>query len=290
MKEVKNTNELINYLISKGVKVNNIEIAKENIENYTYYGIVNTYKEIFKNKDNTYKNNVSFEEIFALYKFDMNIKAIFLKYILEIELIIKSKIANLFTEKYGIKDYLDINNFENNSKNTNKITELINNINSDIDNNYLRHDALAHYKNNYGFIPMFVLIKTLSFGTISRFYGLMKQRDQQKISKTFGIPSNALKQILKNLTFVRNISAHSDRLYSYRYKYTISISSFNKTYKLPNNTNNLYVMILSIKQLLSNEKYEKFKNEFDIELKKLSQALKSISIKEISNIMGIVDE
>ncbi len=39
-------------------------------------------------------------------------KIMMLKYILEIESVIKTKIANLFAEKYGLEDYLNINNFD----------------------------------------------------------------------------------------------------------------------------------------------------------------------------------
>ena len=52
----------------------------KNIVKYSYYSIVNGYKSVFKDEDNNYKPNVTFEEIFALYEFDKNIKAIFLKF------------------------------------------------------------------------------------------------------------------------------------------------------------------------------------------------------------------
>lgn len=42
-----------------------------------------------------------------------------LKYILEIEAVIKTKIANLFAEKYGLEDYLNINNFDLKDDNSN---------------------------------------------------------------------------------------------------------------------------------------------------------------------------
>ena len=116
MKKYKNTDELIDILIHKKVIINDIEQAKVNIENYSYYSIINGYKTIFKNTDNTYKENVSFEEIFALYQFDKNLKLIFLKYFLDFELIIKSKIANLFSEKYGLQNYLNPKNFDPNPK------------------------------------------------------------------------------------------------------------------------------------------------------------------------------
>ena len=67
MKEFKSNEELIEYLISKNLIINNKEQALRNIKKYSYYSIVNSYKSVFKNKDNNYKPNSSFEEIFALY-------------------------------------------------------------------------------------------------------------------------------------------------------------------------------------------------------------------------------
>ena len=82
------------------------------------------------------------------------------------------------------------------------------------------------------FIPPFVLTKILTFGVISRYYGLLKQNDRQDISKYFKISDKLLKQILANLTMVRNISAHSDRLFCYRNKYYISFKNIDKNYPL----------------------------------------------------------
>ena len=50
MKEYKSNEELINYLLSKGIIVSDKKDAIEKIEKYTYYSIVNTYKNVFKEK------------------------------------------------------------------------------------------------------------------------------------------------------------------------------------------------------------------------------------------------
>ena len=112
MKEYKTNIELINYLISKGLIINDKENSLNNLERYSYYSIINGYKFVFKNNDNNYKENTSFEEIFALYEFDKNIKSIFLKYILEIEIIIKSLMSNTLAKQYGIQNYLNSSNFD----------------------------------------------------------------------------------------------------------------------------------------------------------------------------------
>lgn len=172
LKEYKTNEQLIEYLISKNVIIKDKAKALRNLEKYSYYSIINGYKSVFKDENNNYKSNVTFEEIFALYEFDKNIKAIFLKFTLEIEIIIKSLMANTLAEKYGVQDYLNIENFgENANKDFKK--NLIENINKEIDDNYNKHTAIKHYKDTYNFIPPFVLTKILTFGVISRYYGLI---------------------------------------------------------------------------------------------------------------------
>lgn len=285
MKEYKSNEELVEYLISKNVIIKDKEIAMKNIQKYSYYYIVNGYKNVFKYKDGNYKPNVTFEEIFALYEFDKNIKSIFLKYILEIEIIIKSLISGTLAEKYGIIDYLKIENFDR-VIDKQLINNLIGSINKEINDNYDKHSAIKHYKDKYEFVPPFVLTKILTFGTISRYYGLLKQEDRQKISKYFKISDKLLKQILINLTMVRNLSAHSDRLFCYRSKFYISFKNIDNKYRIDENFTNLYMIIKCIQILLDKEKYDEFEKLLNNEIDRLKYKLGSIDINDILRIMG----
>lgn len=285
MKEYKNNKELIDYLISKNVIVNDKELALKNIEKYSYYSIINGYKAVFKDKNNNYKSNTSFEEIFALYEFDKNIKAIFLKFTLEIEVILKSLMANTLAEEYGVKDYLKLENLDENA-NEDLINDFIAKIEKEIDDNYIKHPAIKHYKDTYNFVPPFVLTKILTFGAISRYYSLLKQSDRQKISKYFKLSDKLLRQILINLTMVRNISAHSDRLFSYRNKYDISFKNIEKDYNRKEYLCNLYMIIKSMQVLLDEEKYKEFENLLNKEIERLENKLIVIDINDILKIMG----
>ena len=214
MKQYKTDEELLNYLEAKNVTVKNRKFALKKLEKYTYYSIVNSYKYNFKDSNNNYFHNVSFEEIYALYDFDKNLKLIMLKYALEVESFIKSLISNHISNVYGINAYLNVNNLDNKA-NLAVRKRLIDKINEDINHNYGIHLAITHYIDNYGFVPPFVLTKILTFGVISSYYGLLEQSDRQIIAKRFKISDVLLKQILKCLTNIRNICAHNDRLFCY---------------------------------------------------------------------------
>ena len=285
MKEYKSNEELINYLLSKGVVVSDKKEALEKIERYTYYSIVNTYKNIFKDKNGNYINNVSFDEIYALFEFDKNLKNIVLKYCLEIETVIKSIMANQISKVYGIKDYLNISNWDDRI-NTNIKENLLKKINNEIEKDYNVHTAVTHYIDKYGFVPPFVLVKILTFGVASSYYGLLKQSDRQAIAKYFKISDKLLKQILKNLTIIRNIVAHSDRLYNYTSKFYLSFKIIDKNYIKSDNITNLYMVIRCMEKLLTKEQYEELYNSICEEIGKLENKLKSIEINNITKIMG----
>ncbi len=285
MKEYKSNEELVNYLSSKGVIISNKKDALEKIERYTYYSIVNTYKNIFKDKNGDYINNVSFDDIYAIFEFDKNLKNIVLKYCLEIETVIKSIMANQISKIYGIKDYLNISNWDN-KINVEIRENLLKKINNEIEKDYNVHTAVTHYIDKYGFVPPYVLVKILTFGVASSYYGLLKQSDRQAIAKYFKISDKLLKQILKNLTTVRNVAAHSDRLYNYTSKFYISFKLIDENYIKSDNITNLYMVVRCMERLLTKEQYKTLYNSIYEEIKKMNEKVKSIKITKITEIMG----
>lgn len=283
MKEYKNLNELLDYIISKGVSVNNKEDALYKIKTYSYYSIVNTYKDVFKNTNNEYKKNVSFNEIYALFEFDKNLRSIFLEYSLEIEMILKSLLAETISSKYGVKDYLINKNFDDTINKT-IINESINVIKEEINKQNGKHEAVTHYIDEYGFVPPFVLIKILTLGELSRLYAMLKQSDRQSISKNFKLSDKVLKQIIMNMTMIRNICAHNDRLFSFHSKFRISFKYIEKNYN--EKSVNIYMVMKCMESLLPKDRKKEFVKLIYSEIKILDGKLKSIRIDNILNRMG----
>lgn len=283
MKEYKNSDELLKYIISKGISVNNEEDALNKIKTYSYYSIINTYNDVFKNTNNEYEKNVSFDEVYVLFEFDKNLRSIFLKYSLEIEIILKSLLAETISSRYGIKEYLIKENFDDTINET-IVTESINVINEEINKQNGKHEAITHYIDKYGFVPPFVLIKILTLGELSKLYAMLKQSDRQSISKNFKLSDKVLRQIIINMTMIRNICAHNDRLFSFHSKFRISFKYIEKDYN--ENSVNIYMMMKCMEYLLPKEKKKEFIKLIKKEIKILDNRLNSIKIDNILNIMG----
>lgn len=289
MKKYKSNEDLINYIISKGVTVTNKGYALDKIKKYSYYSIVNTYKDVFKNLDNNYKKNVTFEEIYSLYEFDKNIRSIFLTYILEVETVIKSLLAELLSSKYSINNYLLASNFDTNI-NPKIIQDNIDKINEEINKQNGKHEAITHYINKYGFVPPFVLIKILTWGELSRLYSMLKQTDRQTISKEFKVPDNFLKQVMKNITMIRNICAHNDRMFSFHSKFLITFKIIDSNYNNKDNSTNVYMIMKSMQRLLDKDKSDEFERLINLEIEKLKKNIKSVDINLILYLMGFFNE
>lgn len=248
-------------------------------------------------EEEKYIKGATLEEIFALYKFDSEIRSAFLKYILKIERRMDTYIAYEFSRQYGEKNYLIGTNFNNNSKITDsRIKSLIADINSNISTQVRNgNKMLSHYLTQYGYIPLWVLIRIITFGQISKFYDLMKQQDQNKVAKKFGIREKELKTYIHNLAIIRNICAHDEKLYDIRLKNAIMQNDIHKQFNLilqngqyANGYRDLFSIVIILKVLLAEEEFKEFYSIIINEIKKLENEIKSIKFSEILNKMGFV--
>ena len=89
-------------LEKKGLIIQDKERVIEILTKTSYYGLINGYKAMFKDPNtNKYKEGTSFEDIYALYLFDEQLREVILKYILIFEKAIKSSLSYHFSALYG---------------------------------------------------------------------------------------------------------------------------------------------------------------------------------------------
>lgn len=300
-KEFKTIEEQIEILKERNLIVNE-EKAEEIFRDNNYYYLINGYKDLFideNSEEEKYKEGATLEEIFALYRFDSELRNAFLKYILKIERRMDTYIAYEFSKQYGERNYLIGTNFNNNSKIADsRIKSLIADINSNISTQIRNgNKMLSHYITQYGYIPLWVLIRIITFGQISKFYDLMKQQEQNKVAKKFGVREKELKTYIHNLAIIRNICAHDEKLYDIRLKNTIMQNDIHKNFNLAlqngqyaNGFKDLFSIVIILKVLLDEEEFNEFYNIVINEIKELKCEIKSIDFSQVLDKMGFVKD
>lgn len=296
-KRFKTIMEQIEILKSRNLTIQNNKKAYKILEKNNYYYLINGYKNVFL--DNTidtekYKNNTKIEEIFALFCFDKNIKMIFLKYLLLIENEIDSYIAYEFSKSYGHKDYLVFQNFNNLNSKKDFIEKFIKVIKLEIQYQYKNsNEMIAHYLDCYGYVPLWVLIRVLSFGKVSKFYSLMKPKEQNQISRKYNLRSHEFSILLHNLTLIRNICAHDEKLFDIKLKNRIFSTVYHEKLKIEKRkgnykiaTRDLFSIVIILKLLLNRKDFTKFYKKLIQEIQELKKLITSIKIERILYQMG----
>lgn len=296
-KEFKTIDEQIQILQSRNLIMQDYNSSYRILAKNNYYYLINGYKELFldnTSEEERYINNAKIEEIYALYNFDKEIKINFLKYLLFIENEIDTYIAYEFSKSYGHNNYLILNNFNDSVSRKSLIKKFINDINLEIQYQYKNsNEMITHYLDNYKYIPLWVLVRVLSFGKISKFYSLMKPKEQNAISKKYNLRIHEFKVILHNLTLIRNICAHDEKLYDIKMKSRISstiyhkklgIKSINSNYQFA--TRDLFSVIIALKMLLEKKEFEIFYKKLIKNIEELQKNITTIEIKDVLDKMG----
>ncbi len=177
---------------------------------------------------------------------------------------IKSIISYQLSKKYGYKekDYLNPKNFNQDSLKIRQVYDVLNKMKRQIRINGRQHSATYHYLNNSGYIPLWILVKVLSFGIISELYGMLKIEDQDSISEIYNLNNETLSIYLGLLSNFRNLCAHEDILYDHRTQRSIpntkyhSILNIEKEYdEYKYGKNDLFAVIIILKQMLTDSEF-----------------------------------
>ena len=297
-KVFKTHDELILQLAERGIdfsKKNSKSDAKKHLQRTGYYNLINGYKDMFlqTGSKDTFKSGTTVDEIFALYEFDRKLRGVFLEFILTIEVNTKSLIAYEFSQSHGHKNYLLSTNFTDDKKSVKQVVALIAELQRQTANN-VNDPAIEHYLTVHGYIPLWVLNNVLTFGSISKFYSLMKQNERQNIAKIFGVSDKEFESFLFYLSKVRNFCAHGNRLYCYRSRNPIADTPIHTSLTIPKTSKDeysygkrdLFACLVVLKMMLSGRDFNSLCNTLEDAIDKLSPQLKVLSLDDILNEMG----
>ena len=295
-KQFKTIDEQIEILKHKGLIINNEGYAKEVLLRENYF-FLSGYRHVFMdpNDSKRYVEGTTFEELYSLFLFDRQFRNIIFKNLLIIENNFKSIISYRLSKKYGYKehDYLKPKNFDTSPEKSRQVNDLLKKMKRQIHVNGRQHSATMHYLSNYGYIPLWVLVKVLSFGIVSELYSILRIDDRIAIAELYKMDIGTLSTYLPILSNYRNLCAHEDILYENKTQKLIGNTIYHSLLNIPKEEgeyiygkNDLYALIIIIKQMLKQNEVKNMVLEIEHALNNLAYNLRSIPISKVLNRMG----
>lgn len=291
----KTIDEQIEILRSKGMVFGDYDKAREILLRENYF-FLNGYRSPFlMNGTKRFIEGTTFEELYSLFTFDRFFRNIIFKNVLIVENNYKSIYSYVLSKKYGYKekDYLNINNFDRSKEKNRQINDLLRKLKRQIRINGYQHQATSHYINNYGYIPMWVGVKVLSFGLMSELFTILKEEDRKEISNYYGLNPDKIENYMSILANYRNLCAHEDILFNHETQKCIADTTFHLQLGIPKvddeyiyGKNDIFALLIILKELLTADDFKMMMNEICYEIDKLSSKLKVIDVNKVLFRMG----
>ena len=296
-KMFKSLDEQLEILKSKGLIIEDETQAKEILLRENYF-FINGYRVLLMNSysDRSFIIGATFRELYGIFLFDRQIRNILFKNLMIIENNLKSVISYQLSKKYGYKDkdYLNHKNFTNDKSKSRRVKDVIEKMKRQIRINGTHHMATMHYINNYGYIPLWVLVKVLSFGIVCELYSILKPEDQISVADIFNVDTNYLENFLPILSNYRNLCAHEDIVYEHRTEKGILNTPYHQKLNIPvmdneyiYGKNDIFSVLIILKYLLREDDFRMMMKELEYEIEKLDGIVNSIPIEKILDRMGI---
>lgn len=239
-KPFKSIDEQIRILkVERKLTINNVEAAKDILQRYGYYEIINGYKTPFLNDpsdDNKgYKDNATFEHIFDLYKLDRDIRKDLLQSLEYFEQTFKQalaySVAKIISDdqtRYTAQSHYNTGRTHHNHRRIyNDRDRLLQKFNKLIHSD---KQPFKHYREDHHNIPPWIMVKGMTFGESIYWYRLSKPEVRfNVISKLLDIDPTLLRASNSSLKIsqtigdllglylnYRNLTAHGGRIYNHR--------------------------------------------------------------------------
>ena len=296
-KEFKTLDEQLGIFKSKGLTINDEEEARNILLKENYF-FINGYRRVLmvSSKEKKFVKGATFDELYAIFMFDRELRNILFKNLLIIENNIKSIMSYKLSVKYGYKEknYLKESNFTTDNKDKRRVSDVINKMKRQIRVNSQNHSATLHYITNYGYIPLWVLVKVLSFGLINELYGILKPEDQKEIADLYGIEMEDMEVYLSLLANYRNLCAHEDIVFDHRTQKYISNTKYHNELKIKQDEfgeyikgkNDIFALIIILKQMLTKDEFMHMMDEINLKLQDLTWQIKSVKINKVYDTLG----
>lgn len=186
---------MIQILEARHIKIEDKDLAIRALENFSYYGLVNGYKDTFLQipGSDDFIVGTTFDQLYTLHIIDTGLNSIILKYILFLERALKSRISYLVAKKYGVytdwqdatcnntADYLYKSYYSNaNGSRINTLKSL-----KDCIKEPKKNPSILHYRDSKNHVPPWILTTNVPYGLAIQWYSILRGADKDEICDSF---------------------------------------------------------------------------------------------------------
>jgi len=295
-------NQQMKYLRTDKKIICNGSKNKKILSRIGYFNLINGYKEPFvKNVENdvhVYFTGTNIEELYAVKKFDDELRLLLFKYITQIEEEVRAVTAYKYDDvnERGKKEWHKVDAYEA-SVEIPKIEKTVSDINEELSK--VNRDYIDYYLNKHHFIPTWIMVKVIHFYTFIKFLEFSKNPVKNAVASLYGIFDDrgvpdfkVLVSSLHWLRTVRNACAHNERVFMLKQKnsrvHTDYMNSLAPSYSKERNRK-IIDLLVYMKYYLSEKDYNSLIKNFIKLLTKLSQTIHNQAFDKVRVSLGIKD-
>jgi len=167
---------------------------------------------------NTFHHGTDFADVYSMYLLDAELRNLLLEGLAEVEIALRASLtANLCVPGGFGTEYQETSTYGPAVGDDGKPLRegLLASVKDDVDRSKERH--VRHHRNT-GTVPLWVATEALSFGTVSRMYGLLAdEKVMTSVAKRFGYVdglTNSMRSNLRSVAVFRNVCAHHGRVWN----------------------------------------------------------------------------
>lgn len=206
--------EQLELLKQRGLLIDDERTAISVLQNISYFRLANYWHSMERDKClHHFKTGSKFDDVLALYDFDIRLREIVFSAIQKVEIALRSKVVHHFSLCFGPFWFSDSALFKDKGIHSLCVGCIENEIRR------TKEDFILDYFEKYTspiYPPAWKTIEIISFGTLSKLYCNFADKSVKKIvAEEFGIPQHIiLESWLRSIVVLRNYCAHHARIWN----------------------------------------------------------------------------
>lgn len=217
-KPFKTLDEQLEVLEYRGLKIHNHTKAKEILMTYSYYDLINGYKDIFM-PDDVFKPGVTLWDIVFFSYVDKDIQSLIMRYSLIAETKFKNHIAYVLAKNLGVHqdEYLNPKHYKKKVNKNIPFAKILDKFKVQLNGGKGSYYPTKYYVQNHNHVPPWILFKNVSLGTAINLFKSCNPDNKAEIANML-LPQSTLEPkekiefisiAMNQIRYFRNCTAHN---------------------------------------------------------------------------------